>query len=76
MVPSAQRARLAAYLRDAVAPAFKILPFDQTAAAWHGHERARLQALGLQPDLSDLQRTCMTLPTLNIAMSPLFPETN
>lgn len=55
MVPSARRDRLAAYLRDAVASAFEILPFDQTAAAWHGHERARLQALGLQTDLSDGQ---------------------
>lgn len=55
MVPSARRDRLAVYLRDTVAPAFEILSFDQTAVAWHGHERARLQALGLQTDLSDRQ---------------------
>ena len=60
MVLSARRDRLAVYLRDAVAPAFEILPFDQMAAAWHGHERARLQALGLQTDLSDGQIAAIT----------------
>ncbi len=25
---------------------FPILPYDEAAATWHGHERARLDALG------------------------------
>jgi tRNA(fMet)-specific endonuclease VapC len=33
-------------LRDVVHGSFPILPYDEAAAAWHGEERARLEALG------------------------------
>ncbi len=31
---------------DVVRPSFPILPYDEGAASWHGHERARLEGLG------------------------------
>jgi len=46
-LPAGKRRRaLEAYLDDVVHPSFPILPYDETAAAWHGQERARLEALG------------------------------
>lgn len=41
-----RRTALDAYLHDVVRVSFSILPYDELAAAWHGHERARLEALG------------------------------
>jgi tRNA(fMet)-specific endonuclease VapC len=41
-----RRIALEAYLRDVVRGSFPILPYDEAAAAWHGEERARLEALG------------------------------
>jgi len=41
-----RRNALEAYLRDVVQASFPILPYDEAAAAWHGHERARLESLG------------------------------
>jgi tRNA(fMet)-specific endonuclease VapC len=41
-----RRTTLEAYLSDVVAVSFPILPYDEAAAAWHGRERARLEALG------------------------------
>ena len=41
-----RRAALEAYLREVVLGSFPILPYDEAAAAWHGEERARLEALG------------------------------
>jgi tRNA(fMet)-specific endonuclease VapC len=41
-----RRAALETYLADVVGPSFPILPYDDVAAAWHGRERARLEALG------------------------------
>ena len=41
-----RRTALEAYLRDVVHRSFPILPYDEAAAAWHGEERARLDALG------------------------------
>ena len=41
-----RRSALEAYLRDVVHGSFLILPYDEAAAAWHGDERARLEALG------------------------------
>jgi tRNA(fMet)-specific endonuclease VapC len=41
-----RRAALEAYLSDVVGVSFPILPYDEAAAAWHGRERARLEALG------------------------------
>ena len=40
-----RRVALEAYLNDVVGASFPILPYDETAAAWHGTERARLDAL-------------------------------
>jgi predicted nucleic acid-binding protein len=41
-----RRTALETYLRDVVQASFPILPYDEAAAAWHGRERARLEALG------------------------------
>lgn len=41
-----RRAALEAYLEDVIRQSFPILPYDDAAATWHGHERARLEALG------------------------------
>ncbi len=41
-----RRAALEAYISDVVGVSFPILPYDEAAAAWHGGERARLEALG------------------------------
>ncbi len=34
------------YLQDVVLASFPVLPYDETAAHWHGRERARLEGLG------------------------------
>jgi len=44
--PGRRRAALETYLRDVVRASFPILPYDDVAAAWHGHERARLERRG------------------------------
>ena len=41
-----RRTALEMYLKDVVRASFPILPYDDVAATWHGHERARLEALG------------------------------
>lgn len=41
-----RRVALEAYLEEVVRESFPILPYDEGAAAWHGRERARLEALG------------------------------
>lgn len=41
-----RRVALEAYLEEVVRESFPILPYDEVAAAWHGRERARLEALG------------------------------
>jgi len=41
-----RRTALEAYLRDVVHRSFPILSYDEAAAAWHGEERARLEAQG------------------------------
>jgi tRNA(fMet)-specific endonuclease VapC len=41
-----RRLALEAYIEDVIRRSFPILPYDETAAMWHGHERARLEALG------------------------------
>lgn len=41
-----RRAALEAYLHDVVLASFPVLAYDETAAQWHGHERARLERLG------------------------------
>jgi tRNA(fMet)-specific endonuclease VapC len=41
-----RRTAIEAYLADVVLSSFPVLPYDETAAAWHAHERARLEHLG------------------------------
>jgi len=41
-----RRTALESYLADVVQPSFTVLPYDEAAAAWHGRERARMEALG------------------------------
>ena len=41
-----RRVALETYLNDVVRASFPILPYDDAAATWHGHERARLEELG------------------------------
>lgn len=41
-----RRVALDAYLEHVLRQSFPILPYDESAATWHGHERARLEALG------------------------------
>jgi tRNA(fMet)-specific endonuclease VapC len=43
---SKRREELEAYLTEVVQRSFPIIPYDETAAAWHGAERARLEKLG------------------------------
>ncbi len=50
-----RRAALETYLRDVVRASFPILPYDEAAAVWHGHERARLEALGRPAPFADGQ---------------------
>ncbi len=41
-----RRTALETYLQDVVLASFPVLAYDETAAHWHGHERARLEGLG------------------------------
>lgn len=41
-----RRDALETYLQDVVLTSFPVLPYDEAAAHWHGHERARLEGLG------------------------------
>lgn len=50
-----RRTELDRYLQESVLPNFQVLPFDAEAAAWHGRERARLQAAGLGAPFEDGQ---------------------
>jgi tRNA(fMet)-specific endonuclease VapC len=50
-----RRTALESYLADVVQPSFAILPYDEAAAAWHGRERARLEALGRPAPFVDSQ---------------------
>ena len=40
-----RRAALETYLQDVVLASFPVLAYDELAAHWHGHERARLEGL-------------------------------
>jgi tRNA(fMet)-specific endonuclease VapC len=50
-----RRDAIEAYLQDVVKPSFPILAYDEAAAAWHGHERARLEGLGTTAPFVDGQ---------------------
>lgn len=50
-----RRSGLKAYLQDVVHPTLPILPYDERAAAWHAHERVRLEKIGRIPTVMDAQ---------------------
>lgn len=50
-----RRAALGEYLQAVVRASFPVLPYDEAAAAWHGKERARLDALGTKAPYVDGQ---------------------
>jgi tRNA(fMet)-specific endonuclease VapC len=50
-----RKTELEAYLRDVVAASFPVLPYDEHAATWHGHERARQEKLGKRSPYVDGQ---------------------
>ncbi|MGH8580677.1 MAG: type II toxin-antitoxin system VapC family toxin [Gammaproteobacteria bacterium] len=52
---SERRAQIQEYLDTAILGALPIIPYDERAAAWHGRERARLEALGKTPSFTDGQ---------------------
>lgn len=41
-----RRDALEVYLQEVVLPSFPVLAYDEAAAHWHGHQRARLDRLG------------------------------
>lgn len=53
--PSARRTGIESYLHQVVAPSLSMLPYDERAAEWHAHERARLVQLGRTPPFVDGQ---------------------
>jgi tRNA(fMet)-specific endonuclease VapC len=67
-----RRDALESYLHDVVQASFPILPYDEAAATWHGHERARLERLGKNPPFVDgqiaavAQTNGLSLVTVNI----------
>lgn len=69
---SKRRSALHAYLQEVVRESFPILPYDERAAAWHGHERARLESLGKPAPFVDGQIAAiaqvndLVLVTLNV----------
>jgi tRNA(fMet)-specific endonuclease VapC len=50
-----RRDALAAYVEDVVGASFPVLPYDESAAAWHARERARLEAMGKTHPYVDAQ---------------------
>ena len=60
------------YLHDVVHASFPILPYEETAATWHGLERARLESLGKPAPFTDAQIAAiahandLVLVTLNV----------
>lgn len=60
------------YLQDVVKASFPILAYDEAAATWHGHERARLEGVGTTAPFVDGQIAAiayvngLTLVTFNV----------
>lgn len=50
-----RRTALEDYLQDVVRSSFPVLPYDDTAAEWHGKVRARLEEGGRTPPFVDGQ---------------------
>ena len=69
---SRKRDLIASFLDDIVKQTMLILPYDDRAAAWHAHERARLMSKGLTPSFVDGQIAAistvndLTLVTRNV----------
>ena len=67
-----RRTAIETYLAEVVQAAFTILPYDEAAAAWHGRERARLDAIGRPAPYVDGQLAAiahthgLVLVTLNV----------
>lgn len=78
-LPASKRKRaIGIYLDDLLASALEVLPYDQDAARWHAHERARLERLGRPVSYRDSQIAAvarvngLTLVTANVGdFSPL-----
>jgi len=58
---STKRTVIEAYLKDVVARAIPILPYDQRAALWHAEERARLAGIGRPLPFADGQIAAIAL---------------
>ena len=75
-----RRAALEIYLHDVVQASFPILAYDEAAATWHGHERARLEGLGKPAPFADgqiaaiAQANGLALITLNVKDFARFKE--
>ena len=50
-----RRQRLDQYIQAVLASGLSVLPYDTTAALWHGEQRASLEARGLKPPFADGQ---------------------
>jgi tRNA(fMet)-specific endonuclease VapC len=67
-----KREAVETYLRDVVLASFPVLVYDESAAHWHGVERARLEALGKPAPYVDGQIAAiayvneLTLVTANV----------
>lgn len=67
-----RRDALERYLQEVVLASFPVLPYDEAAARWHGHERARLEAVGKPTPYVDGQiasiafANSLVLVTLNV----------
>lgn len=67
-----RRDAVESYLHDVVRASFPILGYDEAAATWHAHERARLEALGRPAPFADGQIAAiahangLALITLNV----------
>lgn len=56
-----RRAALETFLQEVVLASFPVLAYDETAASWHGHERARLEGLGRPAPYVDGQIAAIAL---------------
>jgi tRNA(fMet)-specific endonuclease VapC len=56
-----RRDALETYLKDVVLASFPVLAYDEPAAHWHGHERARLEGLGRPAPYVDGQIAAIAL---------------
>ena len=77
-----RREAIESFLHDVVLASFPILPYDEAAATWHGHERARLESVGNPAPFTDGQIAAiahandLVLVTLNVKDFTRFKELN